>query len=341
MSIDPSNHGTLSSPERDLRAATVDSSLLMAQWYHTDEKRLVTRGLSRHSVGVTPIVFHVWGSRGGRNTYGSRVGNSTSCYSLVYGEELFVFDAGHGLSALAKSLDDDQALHAVKRIHLLVTHAHMDHWEGIKDAEWMWRRGNGLELTLIGPAEALATIKHGHEPPAFVPLEVLAMGTLGKLVLHELRAGVKLALPGATLEAVALHHYSGIAPNRRYLETLGYRLSLAGGPTVAYLSDHEPTDATAAMEDAVLAGAQLAVIDANYADIAQHAFGHGSVEHASHLARRHRGTRLLTAHHGPTSSDDAIEEAVRRHAGDLDNVLVATEGTRLVWDAAGRRFTPS
>ncbi len=284
--------------------------------------------------------MQVWGCRGGRNNCNSRIGNSTSCYSLAVGADLFIFDAGRGLCSLAASLATDERLRGIERLSVLITHAHMDHWEGLKDAEWMWRRDNGLELTVLAPKEALDTIRAGHQPPAFVALEVLALGTLQRLSFVELVAGGSVELPGAKLEAVALHHYSGIAPNQRYLDTLGYRLAVVGGPTVAYLSDHEPTVATRAMEDAVVSSSDLVIVDANHSDVAQHTFGHGSIEYAADLARRHPDTRVIAGHHGPMQSDQEIEDAFRRHAAGSKNLSIAVEGGAEVWDPPAGRFLP-
>ena len=286
---------------------------------------------------MTPL-FQIWGSRGGRNARGSKIGNSTSCYSLAFGAELFVFDAGHGLGALADAVRADSRLREVRRIHVLVSHAHMDHWEGLKDAEWLWRPGNGLELSVLGPKETLDAIHRAHEPPSFVPLEVLALGTVDKLAFTELKSGDTIALPGATLEAIALNHYSGIAPHEHHVDALGYQLTLGGGPVVAYLSDHQPTTATRAMEDRVLASSQLVVLDANYADVAEQAFGHGSVEHAAMLARRHGHARVLAAHHGPMITDTDIEDAHRRHGQGCANLAIAIEGRDEVWDAQASAF---
>jgi phosphoribosyl 1,2-cyclic phosphodiesterase len=287
-------------------------------------------------VGLSAIRFQIWGSRGGRNSNGSRIGNLTSCYSLRAGEDLFVFDAGRGLLVLADSVLRDDAMRGVSRVHVLVTHGHMDHWEGLKDAAWMWAPRNGLSLDVIGPAEALDAIRRAHEAPSFVPLEVLARGTLAQLDYVELAPGATHVLPGATLRAVALHHYSGVAPDRRYLETLGYQLALDGGPTVAYLSDHEPTDATRATEDDLVAASQLALIDANYGEICEHAFGHGSIEYTAALASRHPIVSVLAGHHGPMRTDEAIETAYRRHS--VSNLAIAIEGASHVWDPATRRF---
>ncbi len=290
---------------------------------------------------MTAVVFHVWGSRGGRSTRGSKVGNSTSCYSVSNGPDLFVFDAGSGLVALSEAVAPGGLLAQTRRVHILLTHAHMDHWEGLKNADWMWRKDNGIELTVLAPNEALETIRRGHEPPAFVPLEVLAINTVASLTFVELTAGAVIKLPGAAIEPVALHHYSGIAPHERPLDSLGYRLSLDGGPTIAYLCDHEPTEATRAMEDAVLAVSHLAITDASFACAREHAFGHGSIEHSAQLARRHPRVRVLAAHHGPGMSDNDIADAHQQHGGGCENLAIAVEQHSETWDSARACFVSS
>ncbi|MDX2089010.1 MAG: MBL fold metallo-hydrolase [Kofleriaceae bacterium] len=282
--------------------------------------------------------FHVWGCRGGRNALGSRIGNHTSCYALHAGEDLFVFDAGRGLHALAEAVLRDPTLQDIRRVHILVTHAHMDHWEGLKDAAWMWPPRNRLEVALLGPAEALAAIRQAHAPPSFVELDVLASIALQKFAYVELVEGASLPLPGATLRGVALHHYSGMTPHRHYVDTLGYHLTVDSGPRIAYLSDHEPTDQTRALEDELAATSDLTILDANYANLADHAFGHGSVEYAAALARRHPTLWVLASHHGPMRTDEAILAAHARHGADTPNLTIAIEGTGGRWDAAARQF---
>lgn len=292
-------------------------------------------------VSSLPTRFQIWGSRGSRNAVGSRIGNRTSCYSLAVGADLFVFDGGSGLLELSAALRTDERLARIERVHLLVSHAHWDHWEGVKDAEWFWRKDNGLHLTIMGPKEALDAIRRACEPPSFIRLDILALGTLASLRFVELVREQRIELPGATLDAVGLHHYSGMDPHRCYLDTLGYRLSVEGGPTVAYLCDHEPTDETRELERQILSSAQLAIVDASYGDIAQHAFGHGSVESVAALARSFPGVRVLAAHHGALRTDDAITAAARRHAADLRNFELAVEGATEEWDGSARRFRTS
>jgi ribonuclease BN (tRNA processing enzyme) len=283
--------------------------------------------------------FDVWGSRGGRSRDGSRIGTLTSCYSIAVGSDLFIFDGGRGLARLAEAVFSDARFAAIQRVHVLITHAHLDHWEGLKDAEWMWRKGNGLAVTVFGPKEALDAIQAGYQPPAYVPLEILALGTLGSLAFVELAADTTTAVAGATLKTVALHHYSGMTPHRRYLAALGYRLEVPGGAIVVYLNDHEPVATTRVAEDSVLAGAHLAIVDANYCNLADHAFGHGSIESAAEVARRYTATVVLASHHGPMSTDTQIEDGHRRHGAGLGNLAIAVEGDRWIWDGTAGQFT--
>jgi len=283
---------------------------------------------------VGAIEFQVWGCRGGRNMHGTRTGDLTSCYAVHAGADLYVLDAGRGLGALAEAVVRGDVA-GVARVHVLVTHAHVDHWEGLRDAAWMWTPGNGLALGIHGPAEALAAIRAGYAPPSFVPLDVLAQGTLASLAWTELVAGATLELPGARVSAVALHHYSGLASSRRPLETLGYHLVLAGGPRLAYLCDHEPTDATRATEDALCGASELALVDANYGEKTEHAFGHGSLAYAAEVATRHPHAWVLATHHGPLRSDDAIDDGLRRHGAGRPNLAIARQGLRARWNAAG------
>jgi phosphoribosyl 1,2-cyclic phosphodiesterase len=281
------------------------------------------------------IAFHVWGCRGSRNFAPalSRIGNHTSCYSLQVGADVLVFDAGRGLAALGYAMRHDARLAVVRRAHVFVTHAHMDHWEGLKDVEWFWRRGNGLQVSLYGTAEALDTIERGFAPPAYVPLELLALGTVRSVTRVALEAGSRLRLAGGELRTFALNHYSGSAATRRELDTLGYRFALPGGPVVAYVSDHEPTPATWDTERALVGGAHLAVYDAHFPDVQSQMHGHGSQEHAAVVARAYPGTLLLAGHHGPLFADAALRASFRRFGRGLRNYQLAVVGAAYTWRA--------
>jgi phosphoribosyl 1,2-cyclic phosphodiesterase len=290
------------------------------------------------------VQFDIWGCRGSRNFVPNRskIGNRTACYSLLVGEDLYVIDAGRGLAALGHAVRTQSRFKAVERVHVLVSHAHMDHWEGLKDADWFWYRGNGLRVTIWAVAQALDAIRAGHAHPSYVPLELLAEGTLSGLTYSELKANSLQELPGVALKTSALNHYSGQGFSRRPLETLGFRLEVRGdGPVVCYLSDHEPTEQTLATELAMLTGAHLAVYDAHFPDIKRQAHGHGSQEHSANMARRHPQTVVLAGHHGPMFSDREIRETHRGFARGLPNFQLAVEGATYTWDRRQAAFRSS
>lgn len=291
---------------------------------------------------MSRVQFDIWGSRGSRNIVPVRsaIANHTSCYSLLDGSDLFVLDAGRGLAALAQALSAEARFGSVTNIHVLVTHAHMDHWEGLKDAEWFWRRGTGLRVRIFGTREALDTILAGYAHPHYVPLDLLARTTVDRLEYVALRADDEITIGRVRVRTARMNHYSGEGDSRNVLDTIGYRLAVEGGPIVSYISDHEPAPGTEAVESGLLAGTHLAVVDSHFSDIGQHAHGHGSQEYTALLARHHPEVLVLAGHLGPLFSDTDIQEARRRHAAGLPNYRLAAEGDRYLWGDGAFAHSP-
>jgi phosphoribosyl 1,2-cyclic phosphodiesterase len=286
------------------------------------------------------VEFDVWGSRGSRNLIPARsaIGNRTSCYSLLAGDELLIFDAGSGLAALGHAMRTEKRFRKVRRVHLFVSHAHMDHWEGLKDVEWFWSKDVPVDVKLYGSKETVRAIEGAFRPPRYVPLERLASAAASHFEVVTRKAGDQWAAGRFRARAFHLHHYSGDSARPRRLATLGYAVTLNGGPGVAYLSDHEPTARTAGVEARAGREANLMVLDAHFPDRRDHAFGHGSQEHAASLAAGNPKTLVLAGHLAPSLSDERLEEARLRHGGKLSNLALAVEGRTWGWDAARGRF---
>jgi phosphoribosyl 1,2-cyclic phosphodiesterase len=287
-----------------------------------------------------PVHFDVWGCRGSRSFLSgrSRVGNNTSCYSVQAGDRLFVFDAGRGLGLLGDAMETASRVAGVRHVEVLITHAHADHWEGLKDVGWFWRKGNGLEVTIYASEEALGAIEVGFAHPSYVPLEILAQGTVAALRRVPVEPGQHRQGDGWEMDTFALNHASGRGASRRVLDTIGYRVRIENGPSVAYLLDHEPTAETLEMETQMLTGVHLAVYDAHFNTIAEQTFGHGSQEHAALMARRHPGALIFAGHHGPMYTDDELKANLRMHAQNAPGLKLAVEGQVYAWDPSRARF---
>lgn len=286
-----------------------------------------------------PIFLDVWGGRGSRSLQAgaSRIGTRTPCFSLRWGEALFVFEAGRGLAALGDAMLREERLRGVRRIHVLVSHAHLDHWEGLKDVEWFWRLGNGLVVTLYANAETQEIITRGFAHPSFVPLEVLAEISVAGFRRCELPTGHRLEIEGCRLSTHALHHYSGPPEHPNFLDAMGFRLEAPDGPVVCTLLDHEPSESTREAEEEILRGCDLAVYDSHVLHRWQQ-WAHGSQEHTATMAGRHPATLFLAAHLSPALSDGQLEEGRSQYAEGRDNFRLAEEGATWWWSPAKGRF---
>jgi hypothetical protein len=108
--------------------------------------------------------------------------------------------------------------------------------------------------------------------------------------------------------------------------TYGYRVTDAGGRSLAYLPDHGPhgcgpgPDGRGARHSAALALARDVdvLIHGGQFTEAQHElaadFGHATVEYAVALAAEAGARRLVLSHHAPARTDDEVDDIVRTAA---------------------------
>jgi phosphoribosyl 1,2-cyclic phosphodiesterase len=247
----------------------------------------------------------LWGTRGSLATAGPetvRYGGNTACVEVRADDgSLLVLDAGSGIRRLGDALGagDD-------RVDILLTHLHMDHIQGLGFFAPLFR-GAG-EVHLWGPpsihADLHTRLSRYMSPPLF-PVRLRDLGP--RLVLHDAPTQPTCIGPFTIEAALVLH------PG----PTVGYRIG-DGTRTLAYLPDHEPalgwrgpsrTGRWTSGHD-LAAGADLLIHDAQYtADEyqARVGWGHSSVDHALTFAELAGVGRLVTFHHDPSHSDDALD----------------------------------
>jgi phosphoribosyl 1,2-cyclic phosphodiesterase len=255
-----------------------------------------------------------WGCRGSIAAPGPetmRYGGNTSCIEVRLDDgTLIVLDAGTGARALGHALAGETA----EPIHLLLTHLHVDHIEGLGAFEPIWRRET--ELHLWGPASPVVSLDERvatyFSPPLF-PLhlsEVPARCTFDDAPLNGRRIG------SAMVRSDQIMHQGA---------TVGYRIE-ADGRVLTYLTDHEPAlgmDMDEVPTEwisgfGLAAGADVLIHDCQYTPqeyATRFGFGHSSSEHVAVFARRAEVGRVVLFHHDPMHTDAELE-AIR------DDVLV-------------------
>jgi phosphoribosyl 1,2-cyclic phosphodiesterase/hemoglobin-like flavoprotein len=251
----------------------------------------------------------IWGCRGSIATPGpdtQAYGGNTSCVELELNDgTTVILDAGTGIRPLGLEL----ARRPQAPIHLLLSHMHLDHLEGLPFFAPLWTPG--AEVHIWAPECARGSvgehIARYMSPPLFpVELEDAA----ARVVLHELPEG-EWTLGSARVLADPVTHKG---------PTVGYRFE-EGDRSLAYIPDHE---SYLACGYRVAKDASVLIHDAQYFEseyTARSGWGHSSVAHAVSFACTANVERLVLFHHDPTHTDTDLATLESR--------------SRELWDGAG------
>jgi ribonuclease BN (tRNA processing enzyme) len=254
-----------------------------------------------------------FGTRGSIATPGPhtlRYGGNTSCTEVQSSAgTLVILDMGTGATVLGREL---MARGEPSRGHILISHTHWDHIQGIPFFAPLFVPG--FEWDIYGPRglhQGLRQTLAGQMQSTYFPVTLEQLGATiryRELVEGRLRIG-------------------DIEVTCRYLNhpalTLGYRLE-ADGAALVYACDHEPHSHALATgvgdflgEDRrhveFLAGADLVVHDAQYraSEYPQKiGWGHSTIEYACAVARLAKVGQLALTHHDPMRDDAAIDALV-------------------------------
>ncbi len=277
-----------------------------------------------------------WGTRGSIAKAGPttlRYGGNTSCIELRSDAgTLLVIDCGTGAHGLGTELLAE-ASGAPLHGHILISHTHWDHIQGLPFFGPLFVPGNRWHV--YGPkglGSSIADTLSGQMEYSYFPVSIEQLG--GVTAYHDLVEG-EFEIDDVRVRTQYLNHPA---------LTLGFRIE-ADGASVVYLCDHEPYHRDLADGRPVAAsehdrrhadfaaGADLLVHDAQYLASeydGKVGWGHSPVEYVVAVGRHAGVERLALTHHDPSRTDDDVERLVdvaRAHAGEFaDRVFAAEEG---------------
>ena len=275
----------------------------------------------------------IWGCRGSLATPSpdtGRYGGNTSCVEVRPADGgLLVLDSGTGVRRLGLSLEPEHP----RTVHLLLTHMHLDHVEGLGFFRPLF--DPETEIHVWGPAAPDRSLRDRIASYLSPPLFPLPFDTIpATFVFHEIDGADEWEIGGVAVSAATVVHPG---------PTLAFRLE-EGGRSFAFIPDNEPAlgvDLSSSSPNGVsgrtiAAGADVLFHDAQYTAeeyASRIGWGHSSLPDLAHFVRLAEPRRVVMFHHDPTHDDATLEQlherAVELAGHDAPPLELAREGLEL------------
>ena len=266
---------------------------------------------------------------GTRGTYPSsnpsvkKYGGSTPCIEIKHKKDRLILDAGTGILGVKfkKYID-------LPSIHILLTHLHMDHIQGLGYFKPLFIPGKNIHIW--GPSSSFESLRDRLNrflsPPIFpFPLRDIPCN----LQIHEISNSEFQIGPFQIKSDFVIH------PG----PTVGYRIE-CDSKSVVYLPDHEPMIGTTKLYSSnrwvsgyhLCKHADVLIHDAHFSESEYEesiGWGHSSVNQAVEFARRTNCKKLFLFHHHPEHSDEFLEqmlEKARNLSGQEFDVILSKQG---------------
>jgi phosphoribosyl 1,2-cyclic phosphodiesterase len=280
------------------------------------------------------VKVKVWGCRGSVPSPGPetiRYGGNTSCVQVTLDDgTMIALDSGTGIRSLGLALAEQPA-----RLHILLTHLHMDHIQGLVFFAPAFRPET--EIVIWGPASPEASLQDRIARYISAPLSPVEVRELPCDVSFREAPESNWEIGSAELLAASVTHRG---------PTLGYRIT-EGDTSLAYIPDHEPALGVRLEElepewisgydlakDATLLFHDCQYTDGEYPDHV--GWGHSALSHTLGFIKRVTPERTLLFHHDPMHSDDFLDAYYGRAldvwgemGGDPAQIEMATERREL------------
>jgi phosphoribosyl 1,2-cyclic phosphodiesterase len=251
------------------------------------------------------MLIRFWGTRGSIPAPGfetARYGGNTTCFEVIGDDDYrIIVDAGTGIRRLGRSLNHDDAKEL--QTHLLLTHFHWDHIQGIPFFDLLTTRGAAVQIRV--PADQT---QHSERilqtllDPLFFPV---SRRDVSARVTSEAAAATE-SIGDTQVQTGRVDHPGG---------AIAYRLNAGGDAqrSVVLAPDSEVTAGAGANRtelENLAWRARVLVHDAMYTEseyAARRRWGHSSHLAAVDLAMRCETRLLVLFHHHPDRADGQVE----------------------------------
>jgi phosphoribosyl 1,2-cyclic phosphodiesterase len=287
------------------------------------------------SVPIAKLSF--WGVRGSTPTVDPatwRYGGNTPCLELVAPDRTqFILDCGTGLRMLGSRWAAPNA-GRFPETHILVTHYHWDHIQGVPFFAPLYAENNEFHFysfrsKFLG-RDSLKQVFETQMALPYFPVDMSAMNAKRKF--QEVAGGESFTIGENKITTRWLNHPQGC---------LGFRIETPAG-VVAYATDNEPGDAKldASLRE-LAAGADILINDAQFTPeqlaSTRRGWGHSTWLEGVHVAREANAKTLVLFHHDPDSTDRMVDTILRQAREEFDSVFAASEGMVITLGAPGGR----
>ena len=275
-----------------------------------------------------------WGVRGSIPSPGPATafyGGNTSCVELTADGETIILDAGSGIRALGEKLISE-AQGKPLNMHLLITHTHWDHIQGLPFFRPAYVPTNHLRVVgYEAVRHNLADVLAMQMDSSYFPISMADMP--GHPEVEEV--GERFACGAVGVQAFFTNHPGMCA---------GFRFETTEG-AVVYISDNElnhdgqathlPRETVVHLRErlmSTIAGCKVLIHDAQYTKEEYKnrvGWGHSCVEDITELAAVSGVEKLVLFHHDPTRDDAGVNTILKKA-----REIVRANGWSLQVDAA-------
>jgi len=171
--------------------------------------------------------IHCWGSRGSVAVSGRqylKYGGDTTCIEVAGDDgELIILDAGTGIRALGKKLEEEKRL----TMNLLITHSHWDHLSGFPFFSPLYDKKSRIKV--YGPQPTQISLKKIISKTMSAPYFPIEFEDISAEISFSAMNGAQYSIGSVLVKTIPLRHPS---------EAVGYRLT-NHGKSFVFMTDNE------------------------------------------------------------------------------------------------------